>query len=159
MKKIIFLIIVLASFSIYAQNGYTIIVDGKEVFVKDNGVSNEVMPNVATPNVGNTPSGVHVVKHGETLYSISRLYNLTVDELCNLNNISKETLLEKEQSLRVVNFSKSATNFSNASYHIVKKEDTLYNIAKRYGLSVPKLKELNNLNSNIITINQRLRVN
>jgi LysM repeat protein len=44
------------------------------------------------------------------------------------------------------------------AYHTVVKGDTLYNISRRYGLSVAELKSLNGLTSNIIGIGQRLRV-
>lgn len=43
-------------------------------------------------------------------------------------------------------------------YHSVVNGDTLYSISRRYGLSVDQLKTLNNLNSNIISIGQRLKV-
>lgn len=158
MKKLLLLGSLLLSITIYSQNGYTIIIDGKEVFVKDDGSTVPVKASVAKPNV-HALSGVHIVKKGENLYSISRLYGLTVDELCKINNIRKDTPLEIEQSLRVVGFTKPATNFTNASYHIVKKGDTLYNISKRYGITVAELKSLNGLTDNIIAINQRLRVN
>ncbi len=42
--------------------------------------------------------------------------------------------------------------------HEVVKGDTLYNISKRYNLTVPQLKALNNLNSNNIYLGQKLRV-
>ena len=45
---------------------------------------------------------------------------------------------------------KSATN------HIVIKGDTLYSISKKYGLSVDELKSLNGLESNEISIGQKL---
>ena len=159
MKNTLLLIILFFSITIYSQNDYTIIVDGKEVVVKDEGATNKETPKVAKPRYKEAKSGVHVVNAGENLYSISRLYNVTVDELCKMNNINKNTRLQVDQSLRVLSFTKSITNFANASYHIVKKDDTLYNISKRYGLTVASLKALNNLKSNIITINQRLRVN
>ncbi len=163
MKKIFLLGFVLLSMSIYAQNGYPIIVDGKEVFIKDDGSSN-VIPSattatVAAPNYHGAKSGVHIVKKGENLYSISRLYNLTVNELCDMNAITKDSKLVIDQSLKIVSFIKSNSNYSDASFHIVVKGDTLYNISKRYGVSVAHLKELNNLSDNIISINQRLRVN
>ena len=43
-------------------------------------------------------------------------------------------------------------------YHTVVKGDTLYNISRRYNTTVDALKRLNNLNSNIINLGQRLRV-
>lgn len=143
----------------YSQKGYTVIIDGKEVFVKDDGVQSNIKPTVAAPNISGVQSGVHIVKAKESLYSIARLYNLTVDQLCKMNNLNKNSKLKISQSLKIVSFSKFNTGFTNASFHIVKKEDTLYNISKRYNLSVSELKVLNNLTSNIISINQRLRIN
>ena len=48
---------------------------------------------------------------------------------------------------------------STAKVHIIKKGDTLYSLARRYNTSVEKLKRLNNLRSNNISIGQRLKVN
>ncbi len=43
-------------------------------------------------------------------------------------------------------------------YYTVKAGDTLYGIAKEYGLTVDELKKMNNLTSNTLTINQKLLV-
>ncbi len=45
-----------------------------------------------------------------------------------------------------------------ATVHIVKSGDTLYNIARKYNITVETLKRLNGLTSNIIKIGQRLKV-
>lgn len=45
-----------------------------------------------------------------------------------------------------------------AKIHIVKSSDTLYNIARKYNITVETLKQLNGLTSNIIKIGQRLKV-
>lgn len=47
-----------------------------------------------------------------------------------------------------------------AKYHIhtVKKGDTLYSISKRYGVTVEKIKELNQLPDTRLSINQKLKV-
>ena len=47
---------------------------------------------------------------------------------------------------------------STIKYHRVAKEDTLYNISNRYNITVPQLKKMNNLKSNLIVIGQRLIV-
>ena len=41
---------------------------------------------------------------------------------------------------------------ADAATHTVQKGDTLYSIAKKYDLTVDKLKSLNNLNNNIYTV-------
>ena len=47
---------------------------------------------------------------------------------------------------------------AGAIYHTVEKGDTLYNISRRYGITVDALKQLNNLVDNNIGIGQKLRV-
>ena len=46
----------------------------------------------------------HVVAKGETLYSISRKYGITVNELCNENNISQSQVLKVGQKLTIPSF-------------------------------------------------------
>jgi LysM repeat protein len=47
---------------------------------------------------------------------------------------------------------------AGAKYHTVEKGDTLYNISRRYGITVDMLKQLNNMTDNNIKIGQQLRV-
>lgn len=47
---------------------------------------------------------------------------------------------------------------ATVKYHNVVKGDTLYNISRRYGLTVDRLKQMNGLTSNTIAIGQRLQV-
>ena len=44
----------------------------------------------------------------------------------------------------------------NEKYHIIKKGETLYSISKNYNISVNYLKKINNLNSNFVSIGQRI---
>ena len=45
-----------------------------------------------------------------------------------------------------------------SSVHTVKKGDTLYKISRQYNISVASIKSANNLKSNIIKPNQKLKV-
>lgn len=53
---------------------------------------------------------------------------------------------------------KSAPVTSTASTHVVKSGDTLFALAKKYGMTVENLKKLNGLNSNLIVVGQSLKV-
>lgn len=99
--------------------------------------------------------GTYVVKSGDTLWSIARNNGLTVDELKKLNNLSSNAL-SIGQVLKIKD-TISAPNVSADSY-TVKSGDTLYGIARMYGLSVDELKRLNNLTSNTLSIGQVLKV-
>lgn len=100
-------------------------------------------------------SNYYVVKKGDTLWSIANKYGLTVDKLKDLNNLASnnlsigDLLIVKEDNIEDV---------TNNEYYTVVKGDSLYSIARRYGLSVDELKRLNNLSSNVLSIGQKLIV-
>ncbi|HMQ49069.1 MAG TPA: LysM peptidoglycan-binding domain-containing protein [Saprospiraceae bacterium] len=50
------------------------------------------------------------------------------------------------------------TPSSDAVYHTVQTGDTLWNISQRYGTTVEKIKALNNLSTNTISVGMKLRV-
>lgn len=80
-------------------------------------------------------------------------YNVYHDSICNYKN----ELIARQLEATPKNYTSQSDN-SGAKYYKVKKGDTLGGIAKKYGISVSKLKKLNKLHSNIIQINQKLRV-
>lgn len=97
-------------------------------------------------------SDEYVVKKGDTLYSIARKYNTSVDNLKSINNITTD-------SLAIGQIIKLPSTSSTASdTYIVKKRDSLYSIARTYNTSVDKLKEINNLTSNALAIGQVLKL-
>lgn len=96
----------------------------------------------------------YIVQKGDSLWSVARKYGLTVDKLKQLNNLSSN-MLSVGQKLLVKDTSSSE---EVGVYYTVKSGDTLYGIAKQYGLTVDELKAMNNLKSNNLTINQKLLV-
>lgn len=94
----------------------------------------------------------YVVKKGDTLYSIARKYNTSVDNLKSINNITTDSLAIG-QIIKLPSTSSTA-----GDTYIVKKGDSLYSIARTYNTSVDKLKEINNLTSNALAIGQVLKL-
>lgn len=92
-------------------------------------------------------NNTYKVVNGDTLYSIARKYNITVDELKKLNNLTSNNL-SIGQILKVPN--------SNNIEYVVKKGDNLYSIANKYGVSVKDIMNLNNLKNTNLSINQKL---
>lgn len=97
----------------------------------------------------------YMVKKGDNLYSIARLYNTTVDDIKKLNNLTSDNLSIGQ---RLIVKSIPSTIKDNNKYYIVKAGDTLYSIARQNNLTVTELKELNNLNSNLLQVGQRLLI-
>ena len=104
--------------------------------------------NVTNSYVPSTPSNSYVVKKGDSLYSIARRYNISVDDLKAANN-KTSNLLSIDEVLII------PTSTSSKTYK-VKAGDSLWKIATNYGVSVNALKEANGLSSNIISIGQVL---
>lgn len=103
-------------------------------------------------------SDYYVVKKGDTLWSIAKAYGLTVEKLKSLNNLTSNNLTIGD-SLIVKDSSgnnDSSSSADNNKYYIVKKGDSLYSIARSNNMTVDKLKSLNNLTSNILSIGQKL---
>lgn len=98
----------------------------------------------------------YTVLKGDTLYSISRKFNTTVDSLKKLNNLNSNLLSVGEQIKVPSSFD---NNYSDDLIYVVKEGDTLYSISKRYDVSVDSIKKLNNLINNNLYVGQKLLIN
>ena len=92
---------------------------------------------------------IYQVKKGDTLYSIANKYGITLQELKAINDLNND-VLSIGQLLKV------PSGLSLANSYTVDTGDTLYSIAKKFNTTVPKLKEANNLVSNMLSIGQKL---
>lgn len=90
----------------------------------------------------------YTVKSGDNLYTISRIYNVSVDDLKKANNLTTN-ILSIGQTLLIPTPSKT-------TIYTVKSGDSLYSIARTYNTTVAELKKRNNLTTNILTIGQKL---
>ena len=113
--------------------------------------------------VFSSQTAFHEVQKGETLYSISRKYGISVGELCSENNLSTSAVIKTGQKLKIPTQNSSETKntqkVEKTDTYIVKKGDTLYGIAKRFGISVETLTILNKMSgSNTIKVGQVLTV-
>lgn len=91
----------------------------------------------------------YTVKKGDSLYTIAKKYNTSVSNIVSLNNL-KSNNLSIGQQLKIPSSSTTGTTY------IVKKGDSLYNIAKKFNTTVDNIKKKNNLTSNNLSINQKL---
>ena len=113
--------------------------------------------------LGVSEDGYYTVVAGDTLYALAKRFNTTVDELKQLNNL-KSNALSIGQKLKLPSTTNKPTAPSTSespapdnTYKVV-KGDTLYSIAKKFNISVEKLKEINNLSNNLISIGQILKI-
>ncbi len=92
----------------------------------------------------------YIVKAGDTLWSIAKKYNLSVDELKKLNNLSSNMLNIGQKLITSKN--------DNQSSYIVKAGDTLYKISNKFNVSVNDIKYINGLQSDLLSIGQELKI-
>ena len=100
----------------------------------------------------------YVVTSGDTLYSIARKFNTTVDAIKTLNNLTTNTLsIGQTLNIPGVTEEETETELDYVNY-IVKSGDSLYAIARNYEVTVDEIKDFNNLTSNNLSIGQVLRI-
>ncbi|MBC7225410.1 MAG: LysM peptidoglycan-binding domain-containing protein, partial [Anaerolineae bacterium] len=126
------------------------------------GASAAAAPAQTTPT-----GGVHVVRPGESLSSIAARYGLSVWDLARANNLSVLSWVYVGQQLTLPGASGSQGSSAQASgqaaasgtVHVVRRGETLASIARRYGVTVERLAQANNLRSaNLIYVGQELRI-
>jgi membrane-bound lytic murein transglycosylase D len=101
---------------------------------------------------------VHRVKSGESLWSISRRYGMTVPQLARMNHVSAKALLKPGQRLQVAGSGGSAASGESGAgspqqvaatdgkvKYKVRRGDTLSGIARRFAVTVRDLQSWNNM--------------
>lgn len=116
---------------------------------------------------------IYIVKTGDALYGIAKQYNMKVVALKELNGLTSDDvyvgqklLIKKTDSSEIIKqveihsdsneANKESTQSSIPEFHIVKMSESLYGISKIYGIRIEKLKIINQLNSNELTVGQKL---
>jgi LysM repeat protein len=108
----------------------------------------------------------HVVKQGETLYSISKTYGIPVSEIASANQFKTTDGIKIGQLLQIPVSGQAAvapiktapTQAANARVHTVTKGETVYAICKKYGVSVTEVKQWNSLTDLNLKLGQKLIV-
>lgn len=98
--------------------------------------------------------GYYIVKKGDSLWSIASKNNTTVDNIKKLNNLSSNNL-SVGQVLKL-SYDSENEDIKESNIYTVKKGDSLWLIANKYGTTVDKLKNANDLKSNTLSIGQTL---
>jgi LysM repeat protein len=105
---------------------------------------------------------IHRVAEKETLFSISRLYQVSVDEIKEWNNLADNTLaIGQELLIKKPGGTAQAQQALPAevqTVHTVGAGETLFSIARKYGVAVDQLKNWNGLTTSQLKVGQKLFV-
>lgn len=102
----------------------------------------------------------HIVEAGETLFAISRMYNLSVDSLAVINQLENANLSVGD-TLYTQPLSKpkpAPTLDPERNYHIVQPSETLFGISRLYQVEIEDIQQWNNLPDYTLSIGQKLMV-
>ena len=92
---------------------------------------------------------------------VLRLPHNTVNQFIDLQDsifAYKANIYQKRKTVAVKSPSKASGNSKNATYHKIRRGDTLGGIALKYGVTVKQLRRLNNIKGNVITAGKTLRI-
>ncbi len=140
---------------------------GQRLKIPTSGNSNTAAP-VSVAHA--SPSGMYVVRAGDTLSSLSRKFGISVSAIAEANNIPPNGFLYTGWSLKIPGAAKAQNNApssnttnqnSNASpkttiTYIVQAGDTLYGIAFKHNTTMAAIRVANNLPTPFVNTGQRL---
>ena len=100
----------------------------------------------------------YTVQKGDTLYSISKKFNISVEEIKKINNLKSNTLSIGQKLNLNGNLQDNETNEIEYDNYTVQRGDSLWSIAQKYNITVNELINLNELENTILQIGQNLKV-
>ncbi|MEN9334926.1 MAG: hypothetical protein RLY35_2106 [Bacteroidota bacterium] len=136
--------------------------------------SNQLWSQITAPvqKIDGVDYYMHKVESGQTLYSISKLYNVGIKEIQKTNNLSAEGV-QLGQTLKIRKGGSGMPNPSDqlvvpdrananlnvaSGYHLVQPGETAYSISQKYKLKVDEFYGLNPGTENGLSINQKVRI-
>jgi membrane-bound lytic murein transglycosylase D len=101
----------------------------------------------------------HVVQPKETLYGIAHTYNIGVMDLAQWNNLNIQDGIKPGQVLKLSDGQTASNDLPVKQIeHEVKNTDTLYGIARKYGVTIKDLMEWNNKKDFNLAIGEKLKI-
>jgi membrane-bound lytic murein transglycosylase D len=130
------------------------------------GAQDSVLRNQEPERSGSSLTKTHTVSPGETFYSIAKQYSLPVRDVLTWNDLTIQSSLKPGQVLKVAADETGPTHAQEtvvgpelkALLHEVKSSDTLYSIARQYGVTIRNLLEWNNKKEFTLTVGEKLRI-
>lgn len=107
---------------------------------------------------------VHTVAPKETMFSLSRMYNVSISDIKEWNSL-EDDLLDIGQQLIIKQpvvmdqpDKKAVEETEGGKTYVVKPEETLYSISRKFNVTIGELKEWNKMEDNAISIGEALIV-
>jgi membrane-bound lytic murein transglycosylase D len=124
--------------------------DQRTQLIKPQAIIRNDKPQGSSSNQESPGYLIHKVRRGESIWSIAEKYGVDRQQIVDANNLRKKKIIIG-QRIKIPSNRASETNASKVRTHQVRKGETLYAIAKMYGVSVGVLEQTNNITHPIQT--------
>jgi membrane-bound lytic murein transglycosylase D len=120
---------------------------------------------------------IHTIQAGETIYRVSKIYNVSVDNLKQWNNLTENTVEIGQELVIMGGITKptvyaeptptktyssttvsSSSGNNNTQYHTLQAGETVFRVSKLYGVTVDEIVRWNNIKNFAVSVGQRLVV-
>ncbi len=117
-----------------------------------------IVPVVDTKEERLSKVKIHTIAAGETLWSISKLYEIEMDDILRWNELPNPDAISIGQNIQVKAPIEEASVGKNIIKHTVQPGETVYAISRKYGMTVDEVVDLNSLNGFELNVGQELKV-
>ena len=106
------------------------------------------------------PYEMYIVSEGDSLWSISKKYNLEVRDLARMNSLGEDEFLQLGQQLSIgnKNIHRNMESKKRTILYSVKQGDNLYKISELFDVTIKSIEEINNFNEATIMPGQVIKI-
>jgi len=106
------------------------------------------------------PYEMHIISEGDTLWDLSKKYNIELDELAKMNSINKNSYLQLGQQLTIgnKNIHRNIESKKRTILYSVKQGDNLYKISDLFDVTVGSIKEINDFQTSDLMPGQIIKI-
>ena len=106
------------------------------------------------------PYEMHIVSEGDTLWDLSKKYNIAIEDLIRMNSLKKDSYLQLGQQLTIgnKNIHRNIESKKRTILYSVKQGDNLYKISDLFDVTVESIKEINDFETSDLMPGQIIKI-
>ena len=103
---------------------------------------------------------MHIVSEGDTLWDLSKKYNIELSDLLRMNSLNRDSYLQLGQQLTIgnKNIHRNIESKKRTILYSVKQGDNLYKISDLFDVTVESIQEINNFKTSDLMPGQIIKI-